>query len=116
MRQVKHTPGPWKVVDRGPTPHVGNPDFARYWVASGHEYGSPVCEVNLDGVQHDEHQVIAPMDHAANARLIAASPDMYSAIERYLRVAADGEGTIPDLESCQAQLRAALAKAEGSAE
>lgn len=80
----KHTPGPWRVIDRGPTPHVRNPDFARFWVGTQPEYTTPICEVRLDGVQHDGLQVIEKLDHEANARLIAASPCLLEAAKALL--------------------------------
>jgi hypothetical protein len=89
--QVKHTPGPWRVGKRAKMRIVAGDDDT---VAS--TGGDPT------------------MPAEANARLIAAAPDMYEALGALLEL----HGGIMngcDCESCKIALRAraAIAKAEG---
>ncbi len=85
-----HTPGPWKVADVNPHGKAPN----RRWL------------VTPD---------VAVAKTAANARLIAAAPDLLEACRAALPAMAAHEETgcdCPDSEAAR-QLRAAIAKAEG---
>ena len=64
-----HTPGPWH-VSAGSSP--GNP---RVIVES--DAGLPVCALSLRGVQGDTRRM------EANARLIAAAPDLLEACQTF---------------------------------
>lgn len=89
-----HTPGPWR-------PEFGN---NKAWVIAGIEHC--VAEVPvLRSTNPEINQNIGVMN--ANAKLIAAAPDL---LEACRRIAADGYGTaIGDLEF----LKRAIAKAQG---
>jgi hypothetical protein len=91
MRESKHTPGPW-IVGRGadglPIIHTA-PDTV-----------SPSGQ----GVAHICKRAMC-QDHEANARLIAAAPDLLEALRALLWK--------PDGWVEQENARAALAKAEG---
>lgn len=99
---MNHTPGPWRV---------------------GHSYGAVVTDVDSPGVWCDEENrrgyggnlVCESVRSEANARLIAAAPDLFEALEM-VRDAdedckRDGLPTIP--EPARAKIDRALAKAEG---
>lgn len=90
---TKHTPGPWSLHKRGPA--------ERYEVQHGIPGNwSPIC-VTFCGSQQE-----------ANARLIAAAPELLDICESIL-AEVDYEGL--QLESGRAaKLRAAIAKATGT--
>lgn len=91
---TKHTPGPWSLHKRGPA--------ERYEVQHGIPgNGSPIC-VTFCGSQQE-----------ANARLIAAAPELLDALKktRAALLCADAAGIPVDEEL--AQLDAAIAKATG---
>jgi len=69
MSEAKFTPGPWK-VER----------FAPYalWVETG-DNTAVICD--MTGDDGKELQVEPTAEQEANARLIAASPRMYAALE-----------------------------------
>lgn len=89
---MSHTPGPWKVVDRL---YVWTDDAVGCEVAK-------VCDENIDD------DMLGQCD--ADARLIAAAPDLLDAVEELLIYLADWDD--PDNETCQ-RARAAVAKAKG---
>ena len=108
--KIEHTPGPWVIDSDGD-------GKANAIVTSTHlaSLDDDICEVyggNMDGA--DIRQ--------ANARLIAASPDLLRACYQALaamRDLAEQAGDVPEwntggdaYEACNA-LRAAIAKAEG---
>ena len=82
----KHTPGPWRVVeDRVPSSlevYAGKTAIAECWRRADVE------------------------TEIANARLIAAVPDLLKALEFVIR-------GVPDTWECVQQARAAIAKATG---
>lgn len=81
MSGGKHTPGPWHVSGKATINHP-----VRGWIAS-----------------------VSPVDRAANARLIAAAPELLEALERVSRW--QGKLSYDDWE----QVDAAIAKARGEA-
>lgn len=89
MSQAKHTPGPWR---------VGPVDDTRVEDASGNE----VAQIDGDYNQPDTWPVME-----ANARLIAAAPDLLEAA-----MAAESTGLL-EHGGIAAMLRAAIAKATG---
>ncbi len=104
---MKHTPGPWKVceqyTDRAVYP-ISHP------IDNDNQAVSILAEVNSCGGTKEQCQ--------ANARLIAAAPDLLSALEGLLKVAEkqiDQSATHEGLLNCQAlaNTRVALAKARG---
>lgn len=100
MSESKHTPGPWMMATR-PSSIVGWPVVAPYAM------GRSVCNVTAG---HDES--------AANARLIAAAPDLLAAlkdaretiIQHVNSRGSEAEGSSADWV---AEIDAAIARAEG---
>lgn len=96
---TKWTPGPWRV---GPVDDtvVTAPD------------GSEIAAIDGDYNEPDLWPVME-----ANARLIAAAPDLYAALESQMRattLALQSAGhSAQDVADCTAQARAALCKARG---
>ncbi len=70
MENSKHTPGPWKIM---PDPRQRSGDWARWTLLS--EKGSLLT---FTGVDQKGDQ------GAANARLIAAAPDLYESLKGFL--------------------------------
>lgn len=110
--QAKHTPGPWVVwndrEDDGAT--IANED------------GRKLARVNADTISEDLDETLSP-EGKANARLIAAAPEMFAALQkvprrhdrrrRALRALYDN-GDLRDEAACDcwvADVRAAVAKA-----
>ena len=85
----KHTPGPWIVVSRG-------------------MFSPKVVDANSLGICHTTY---APTGAEANARLIAAAPDLLEALKEIVD-AADGAGW-EQLDPSFKKARAAIAKATG---
>lgn len=109
---AKHTPGPWKVEDP-----LG-PDILSI-VAGGPEVykWKHVAQIGVDPTEDDhEYGTVIERDEAhANARLIAAAPDLLSALQHLLRHSgiADVDPRDKDKEDqdIERATRAALAKA-----
>ena len=104
-----HTPGPWhsECYPRYVGPTVVSPD-------------GPVCAISTGPLD----RTLPRMPAAANARLIAAAPELLAALESTLDTLDEG-AAMPGPEHavfrrhcqlCAAQARAALAKATGGAE
>jgi hypothetical protein len=87
----KHTPGPWQIKsDYEPLTIIGNvdgPDDGQY-------HYTPICEVE---------PTLFPDENAANARLIAAAPDLLAALECVMSLYGDGFA-----DDVKATVRAAL--------
>lgn len=83
-----HTPGPWVAINRGYKSHVT--DNGMNWNA----------------------EIVGP-GHGANARLIAAAPELLAALEAFIHMAT--HHAMPDEErrAILKQSRAAIAKARG---
>jgi hypothetical protein len=108
---VKHTPGPWTTQE---APH-------RAWIASvGHNVDDPqiwtVAQVAPGNTYHFG-------DKEADARLIAAAPDLLALARQYAMECSECDGTgreelpeqpgiVTDCPAC-ADIRAVIAKAEG---
>lgn len=106
---TKHTPGPW--IGAGPS--FGDP-LPRYTTEiiteSEDENGEvrSICELPV--VHHDD-------ENEANARLIAAAPDLLEVLKHIRRcIPYGGFVQIHDNSMTLAQIDAAIAKAEGGAE
>ncbi len=84
MEKAKHTPGPWRVGDAGRT--IFQP-------------------VGIKAVAYCDKTE----NFRANARLIAAAPDLLEALERILGAA---RGTMDEVRA-RHEARAAIAKAKG---
>lgn len=99
---MTHTPGPWK---------ASFGDLIRVFATE--LPGVTVCGVHKIGRQVGEYTPEAEVQCKANARLIAAAPDMLAALklaEEHLPFIADDN---PEASHALVQVRAAVAKAEG---
>lgn len=106
---MKHTPGPWRV---GPSNDVQGryADSSQIWVPHGAVSHCVVASVNYHLSQSE-----------ANARLIAAAPDLLKAAKEVLAglnaridaALADGGHAVPVFHGI-AELHAAIAKAENT--
>ncbi len=104
-----HTPGPWEAS----THPANDPEYCHVW-AKGRS--SDIALV----VRADNESMIGVGSAEANARLMAAAPDMLAALRALTHQAAkeiDQSSTHDGLNNCDllAQARAAIAKAEGGA-
>lgn len=88
MADAKHTPGPWTALNRGYKSHV------------------------TDGDMNWSAEIIGP-GHAANARLIAAAPELLEAGEAALPWISGLANKNPSVAPFATALRAAIAKAKG---
>lgn len=96
---TKHTPGPWSVVNE----HDEVTVIAGEHISHGFKVRYEIAR-DVGGHRGDEY---------ANARLIAAAPDLLEAIQALLRKVECGTALHCDL--CDAA-RAAIAKATGGAQ
>ena len=97
----KHTPGPWLIEAQNS--HTGA-------IATVHNTTDVWVEI------WSENWIVTgmgPEEQSANARLIAAAPDLLEALKEII-AAADGDGW-NQLDASFATARAAIAKAEGGA-
>lgn len=99
MSEAKHTPGPWRVeVDTGP-----EAAWERKWpTIHAEKYEVVGCEGLYGDYETD----------MANARLIAAAPDLLDALVQFVD---EFEGCYADGEPAMIKARAAIAKATGGA-
>ena len=90
----KHTPGPWKIGK-----------FLRVYGGEKDHFGGQMLIANVNGGR------VGGGDGDANARLIAAAPDLLEALKGWTAWAGDGS----DNEELTyiTRARAAIAKAEG---
>lgn len=91
---TKHAPGPW-AIER---------PYAEPGVYVGAADTSLVCRICMDGAEANDPEGLA------NARLIAAAPDMYTALAEMIRFASQAT---PEQRSAVAMACDALRKAEG---
>lgn len=104
MSDTKHTPGPWKFDDHlGCRPIKGGKSGSHRQA----QYKEVACTVGL----HDDDE------DRANARLIAAAPELLKALEALVWVA-DSMDSAPiaasvRLETAYEEAKAAIAKARG---
>lgn len=105
----KHTPGPWE-VHNGTDVYPVDDEKARFYVADCDPDNAPVASSLLEPGEHPNTD--ATYEQAmANARLIAAAPDMLEALRRF--EAYYPAGINPWLDEAASLARAAIAKAEG---
>jgi hypothetical protein len=94
-----HTPGPWFaawdcIVANDPTGQHEDLYLAEIVIAD------------------DEGRIVSPEEQGANARLIAAAPDMLAALQDVLEFWDDPNTSVAELKG---RLRDAIAKAKGGA-
>lgn len=107
MSEAKHTPGPWHIV----IDDDGNPLSGRPMVAAAPELDCAI--VHWDGfIQKYWRSARGDKEIHANARLIAAAPDLLEALEL-----ADAalSGANMNMQVVERKVRAAIAKAKGEA-
>lgn len=106
MREVKHTPGPWCVE----FDELGGYDCtsAAYKVSAGEQH---ICtlDVRAYSLEFTPHKCIPHEGAEANARLIAAAPEMHDALAALLSVYT--ESTDDDGSPVVLAARDALSKA-----
>lgn len=111
MKNTTHTPGPWKVKKiYAPFNNPNGTGQARYFAIEHRTetrhalpaYLVAPCEIHPVG-----EKPIPNKEGKANARLIAAAPDMFQALQCVVDLLGDQEGIF--IEQC----KAALAKAKG---
>jgi hypothetical protein len=93
MNAAKHTPGPWVINDLYAETEIHGPQNS----------GAMIAVMRPWGMASDE-----PNPQHANARLIAAAPELLEALQGVLRVA---DRATDEFDAA----RAAIAKATGSA-
>ena len=104
MKETKHTPGPWDVQDvfEGRIP-IDAPQKS-----TGYDGATEICLVSAED---DERQ-------GANARLIAAAPDMLAALEKCVsllnRIQESEDGPLPMPWPEIQEAEAAISKARGT--
>ena len=103
----KHTPGPWRILpEECDKPYIrvrGTVLGARYKVAN-------VITPSYEGVHEREAE-----ETRANARLIAAAPELLEALKLMVERFADSAGYFGDFKSDAVKnAEAAIAKAEGA--
>lgn len=103
MSEAKHTPGPWRIV----IDDDGNPLSGRPMIAAAPELDCAI--VHWDGFkQWFWESARGEKEMHANARLIAAAPDLLEALELFLSAA-----DIHTFDDATAKARAAIARAKG---
>lgn len=111
MSKTAWTPGPWEVCNSVDIYPVGDFD-ARYFIADCDPENAPIETLN-SGENPDTDMTYQQVK--ANARLIAAAPELYEALEALSTFS--GSFADPDdrerLNDMMAAGRAALAKARG---
>jgi len=106
--ESKHTPGPWS-VQNGAVYGCNNPKHG----SSPHVCALDNTPIRIASMDRDgPNKVHAPTERDANARLIAAAPDMLQALERMVAVY-EYVTQIRHDDDALAQAIAAIAKAQG---
>jgi len=104
-KNTKHTPGPWIVEE------CHNIDGSKFLTINGQgPYGAWLADIQ--GGLINGHPADVTEKHLANARLIAAAPELLAALKELL---ADKYLADPINAERMAKTRAAIAKAEGNA-
>ena len=100
-KTAEHTPGPWKEIE---TPHRDAPGvFAVVSTAEGYE--STICYTQME----------AKGDPIANARLIAAAPELLEHCKRMFNVCTHPKTTKSEMKQIAREAMNTIAKAEGRA-
>ena len=103
---TKHTPGPWFIWEGGA--YAGRPEVKKRGELRG--YDAKICEIDdIDGTVRSRK---------ANARLIAAAPDLLEALQVMVRDYGAARASCGDLEMSPAlfQAQRAITKATGERE
>lgn len=100
---TKHTPGPWKAEEVRFNPNGRNSYFA--WTVQGKGKGC-IAEIKYTG-HHPKDEI---SEDEANARLIAAAPELFAVCAEIVRL---GDAGIAVPEKVYIMSRAVIAKARG---
>lgn len=110
MSEKKHTPGPWSVSQKNTDPDAAFAD--EHYQISGAPFGhaAPWIAETYGGLLRGQAE--------ANARLIAAAPELLALLEEVVQATASCECGLSSCSICGAdslngRIRAALAKATG---
>lgn len=104
---TEYTPGPWRYVEKGDSESqhicvlVVDPQITTETLLSGCGF-DPICEVNWAGDDAEQY---------ANARLLAAAPDMLEALHAAIQFLGPISGSSPRGVVAD-HVRAAIAKAQ----
>lgn len=105
---MSHTPGPWKVDEDG---------FVWGYLPGSHMKEPRFLIAQVRGWGYMQYMQGGEQIHAANARLIAAAPELYEMLSEVLssieRVACGGENAVRFRAEWIEDAKAALAKARG---
>lgn len=104
-KQATHTPGPWVAVGNSEV-HDRPTEYDK----DGSRTGETPNLVAALGYPHHDAPTLA-----ANARLIAAAPELLEALRWAVETIDEAGGMDPDDRGAIAQCRAAIAKATGQA-
>jgi hypothetical protein len=99
---AKHTPGPWYCL----------PEYSNG--GEVHSAAGIICDASIGRNEREEYQKAHRAESEANARLIAAAPELLAALKEIL-VAAEECGAIGSHGPALKTARAAIAKAQGGA-
>jgi len=100
---AKHTPGPWlQVIGRAFVFAFNSKRYNRF-------------SVHVEPGHDDDEQRTSVAELEANARLIAAAPDMLEALEEALFTASPARLEHPTMFAAWEKMSAAIAKAKGEA-
>jgi len=110
MSAHKHTPGPWMAICDGTSSEMQQ-GWGTWWIKN--KYESPICLIRR------AHVARTPEITDANARLIAAAPELFEALEDLMWRFVDDDKDINEPDEIAPDIafaRAALAKARGETE
>jgi hypothetical protein len=100
----KHTPGPWKII----------PGFSKMKVYGGEKYQGHFCIADCHQFDIANDQESAIIEKEANARLIAAAPQMIEALESIMSDLKTEEGALFTMTIFK--VKAAIRAAKGAKE
>ena len=103
---TQHTPGPW--IGAGPSFGDQFPRYTTEITTEDERYGDghiQICELPFH--HHDE-------ENEANARLIAAAPDLLEALNSYLKAGFGNSTDFNSQKEAYYKAKAAIAKATGA--
>ncbi|MBX9404782.1 hypothetical protein K5E40_03715 [Pseudomonas baetica] len=89
MSESKFTPGPWGIQD----------DHGKRWIETTTGNDDTIAEIHR---RRDKGSVYSCGEALANAKLIAAAPDLYKALERIARP--HDCGCVPCTGSCTSEM------------
>ena len=104
----KHTPGPW-TYESDPTHRQYNVRMLTHMIAT-HDEAKHICTIN--NLPRHVRANRDPQIAEANARLIAAAPDLLAALKNFMDRTFELYGQSPNMDRVRDEARAAIARAE----